>query len=67
MFLSSLEVTIVSTTLVTITDDLESYSQASWIITTYLLTYTGKRITDDREGREPDLTPRRIPHRLGKS
>ena len=41
MFLSSLETTIVSTSLVTISDSLNGYSQASWIITAYLLTYTG--------------------------
>ena len=31
-----------STTLATITDDLKGFSQSSWVITAYLITYTGK-------------------------
>lgn len=40
-FLSSLEVSIVATSLVAITDDLRGFSESSWIVTAYLLTYTG--------------------------
>lgn len=41
LFLTSLETTIVSTSLVAITDDLLGFGQGSWIITGYLLTYAG--------------------------
>ncbi|CAG7922339.1 unnamed protein product [Penicillium olsonii] len=41
LFLTSVEVTIVSTSLVTITNDLETAGQSNWVITSYLLTYTG--------------------------
>ncbi|OQE28648.1 hypothetical protein PENSTE_c003G06388 [Penicillium steckii] len=41
LFLTCLEATIVSTSLVTITDDLKGSNNSSWIITSYLLTYTG--------------------------
>lgn len=41
VFLSSLETTIVSTSLVSIVESLKGSSQASWIVTSYLLTYTG--------------------------
>ncbi|KAJ5591413.1 major facilitator superfamily domain-containing protein [Penicillium hetheringtonii] len=41
LFLTCLEATIVSTSLVTITDDLQDSNNSSWIITSYLLTYTG--------------------------
>lgn len=41
IFLANLEVAIVSTALVAITDDLKSFGQGSWIISAYLLTYTG--------------------------
>ncbi|TVY46233.1 Efflux pump FUS6 [Lachnellula cervina] len=41
VFLANLEVSIVSTSLVPITDDLKSFGRSSWIITSYLLTYTG--------------------------
>ncbi|KUJ10779.1 MFS general substrate transporter [Mollisia scopiformis] len=39
-FLSILEISIVSTALINITDDLKSFDESSWIITAYLLTYT---------------------------
>lgn len=39
-FLVNLEISIVSTSLVSITDDLKSFSQSSWVVTAYLLTYT---------------------------
>ncbi|KAJ5973965.1 major facilitator superfamily domain-containing protein [Penicillium waksmanii] len=41
LFLTGIEATIVSTSLVTITNDLQNSSQSSWVITSYLLTYTG--------------------------
>lgn len=41
-FLSNLDVTIVSSALTSITDDLEGFEKRSWIITGYLATYTGK-------------------------
>ncbi|KAJ6188408.1 hypothetical protein N7519_003316 [Penicillium mononematosum] len=40
-FLSNLDVTIVSSALTSITDDLEGFEKRSWIITGYLATYTG--------------------------
>ncbi|GLB04249.1 hypothetical protein AtubIFM57258_009965 [Aspergillus tubingensis] len=40
-FLTGLESTIVSTSLVAITDDLQGFGRSSWIITSYLLTYAG--------------------------
>ncbi|KAI0883457.1 putative multidrug resistance protein fnx1 [Annulohypoxylon maeteangense] len=39
-FLVNLEISIVSTSLVSITDDLKGFSQSSWVVTAYLLTYT---------------------------
>ncbi|KAF7588744.1 hypothetical protein BBP40_005270 [Aspergillus hancockii] len=41
VFLTAIEATIVSTSLVTITDDLGDFGRSSWVITSYLLTYTG--------------------------
>lgn len=41
VFLSTLEVTVVSTALVTITNALEGFERNSWIVTSYLLTYSG--------------------------
>jgi MFS family permease len=46
LFLSTLETTIVSTSLVSITNALDGFSLSSWIVTAYLLTYTGKCIPD---------------------
>lgn len=40
-FLSNLDVTIVSSALTGITDDLQGFEKRSWIITGYLATYTG--------------------------
>lgn len=39
IFLVNLEISIVSTSLVSITNDLKHFSQTSWIVTAYLLTY----------------------------
>lgn len=41
--LTTLEITIVSTSLVAITNDLHGFSQSSWVITAYLLTYFGQK------------------------
>ncbi|CAD6570392.1 MAG: hypothetical protein ASARMPREDX12_003478 [Alectoria sarmentosa] len=41
LFLASLEVSIVATSLIAITDDLQGFSESSWIVTSYMLTYTG--------------------------
>ncbi|PLB52350.1 MFS multidrug transporter [Aspergillus steynii IBT 23096] len=41
LYLVNLEVTIVSTSLVTITDDLGGFDKTSWIVTAYLTTFTG--------------------------
>lgn len=40
IFLVNFEISIVSTSLVAITDDLKHFGQSSWVITAYLLTYT---------------------------
>ncbi|KAK3689075.1 putative multidrug resistance protein fnx1 [Podospora appendiculata] len=39
LFLINLEITIVSTAQVSITDEFDAFSQGSWIITAYLITY----------------------------
>lgn len=45
LFLVNFEVTVVSTALLSITDNLRDFGRSSWIVTAYLLTYTGtKRI-----------------------
>ncbi|OJD28332.1 hypothetical protein ACJ73_00257 [Blastomyces percursus] len=41
LFLSTLETTIVSTSLVSITNALDGFEKRDWIVTSYLLTYTG--------------------------
>lgn len=41
LFLSTIETTIVSTALVSITDDLHGFDSRDWVVTSYLLTYTG--------------------------
>ncbi|KAJ5692410.1 hypothetical protein N7462_001833 [Penicillium macrosclerotiorum] len=41
LYLVNIEVTIVSTSLVTIVDDLLGFDRSSWVITSYLVTYTG--------------------------
>ena len=39
--LSTLETTIVSTSLVSIVDALHGFDRSGWLVTSYLLTYTG--------------------------
>lgn len=41
LFLSTVETTIVSTSLVSITNALSGFDKRDWIVTAYLLTYTG--------------------------
>ncbi|GAT29798.1 major facilitator superfamily transporter [Aspergillus luchuensis] len=41
LFLATAEITVISTSLVTISEHLEGGDQSSWVITSYLLTYTG--------------------------
>ncbi|KAF2730605.1 major facilitator superfamily transporter [Polyplosphaeria fusca] len=41
LFLAILETTIVSTSLVSITDDLNGFRMGSWVVAVYLVTYTG--------------------------
>ncbi|KAL2847111.1 major facilitator superfamily domain-containing protein [Aspergillus pseudodeflectus] len=41
IFLPNLEVSIVSTALVTITNDLQGFSKTGWVVVAYLVTYTG--------------------------
>jgi hypothetical protein len=42
LFLSTVETTIVSTSLVSITNALSGFDKRDWIVTSYLLTYTGE-------------------------
>ena len=42
---------IVSTSLISITDDLKGFSQGSWVVTAYLITYTGKILTRSLRGK----------------
>lgn len=46
IFLINFEVTIVSTAVLSITNDLDNFSESSWIITAYLITYIGKNPID---------------------
>lgn len=41
LFLSTLETTIVSTSLVSIADSLSGFESRNWVVTAYFLTYTG--------------------------
>ncbi|OTB13104.1 hypothetical protein K445DRAFT_169866 [Daldinia sp. EC12] len=41
LFLSTLETTIVSTSLISITNALGDFEQRDWVVTSYLITYTG--------------------------
>lgn len=41
VFLTNVEIPIITTSLVGITDDLGSYDRASWITSSYLLAYVG--------------------------
>ena len=41
IFLPNLEVSIVSTSLIAIANDLQGFSHTAWIVVAYLITYTG--------------------------
>lgn len=41
VFLPSVEVSIISTSLITITNEFNSYEKVSWVVTSYLIAYTG--------------------------
>lgn len=41
LYLVNLETTIVSTSLVSITNNLQGFDRTSWVVTGYLITYTG--------------------------
>jgi MFS family permease len=42
LFLTNLEIPIVTTSLVSITDDLGGFNKVGWVISSYLLGYVGK-------------------------
>lgn len=72
LFLSTLETTIVSTSLVSITNALDGFLYRDWVVTAYLLTYTGNYAsTLSREQRvetEVELSEyvTRVPHNIRK-
>lgn len=41
-----MEVPIIATSLVSITDDLHGFDQAGWVVTGYLLTYAGRTLLE---------------------
>ena len=41
IFLATMEVSIVSTALVEITDELQAFSNSAWVINAYLSSFTG--------------------------
>jgi hypothetical protein len=42
MFIVNVEVSVVATALVSIANDLHGYDQVSWVVTSYLITYTSE-------------------------
>lgn len=46
VFLSALDITIVSTSLAAISNDLDAFEQSSWIVSSYLTTYFSKSLTN---------------------
>ncbi|KAI1205341.1 putative multidrug resistance protein fnx1 [Annulohypoxylon truncatum] len=57
LFLANLELTIIGTALVSITNDLHDFVKASWVVTAYLITYTSGLVIwakiSDHLGRKP--------------
>ncbi|KAH9987036.1 putative multidrug resistance protein fnx1 [Xylariaceae sp. FL0662B] len=57
LFLVNLELTIIGTSLVSITNDLQDFVRASWVVTAYLMTYTSGLVIwakiSDLLGRKP--------------
>jgi MFS family permease len=56
-FLVNIDITIISTTLVDITNDLRDFKKSSWVVTAYLITYTSGLVIwaklSDLLGRKP--------------
>ena len=44
LFLTNMEIPIVTTSIVGITDDLQGFNQSSWLTVAYLLTYVGRAL-----------------------
>lgn len=42
MVLVNIEVSIIGTSLIAITDDLHGFEEMGWVVTGYLITYTGE-------------------------
>lgn len=55
LFLSNLEIPVVTTALVDISDELGEFRKASWVTTSYLLGYAGMNV-QNREGQLMKLT-----------
>ncbi|KAK2591704.1 hypothetical protein QQS21_010589 [Conoideocrella luteorostrata] len=49
LFLVNFEVTVMGTALVLISNDLQDFARGSWVVTAYLLTYTGASSSKDLE------------------
>ena len=67
LFIVNLEVTIVSTSLVDITNDLQGFDKTSWIVTGYLITFTGMRNPRPAETGLGAKAPSSIHDYLGKA
>lgn len=67
LFLANFEVTIVSTSLVAIADDLKGFSESSWVVTAYMLTYTGNVASFTAGLRTTSRTLCRFPHHLSQA
>jgi hypothetical protein len=65
LFLSTLETTIVSTSLVSITNALDGFELRDWIVTAYLISYTGTLPSNSLDCKDWVLICR-IPHNLRK-
>jgi MFS family permease len=44
MLLVNIEVSIVGTSLISITNDLQGFSQMGWVVTGYLISYTSEQV-----------------------
>ena len=70
LFLTNIEIPIVTTSIVGITNDLQGFSQSSWIVSAYLLGYVGRESRCDEkreESADGGYTGDRLPYRLGKA
>ena len=66
LFLVNMEIPIVTTSIVGITNDLKGFSQSSWLATAYLLTYVGMNISLTLMARTSDCDIR-LPDHLGET